>query len=141
MDDITWMRRALELAEMGAGLTSPGAMVGAVIVKDDRVIAEAFYTYDGLYHAEVIALGEAGDAARGATVYTSLEPCSHHGRTPPCAKALIGAGVARVVTAMPDPNPEVNGSGLDMLRRAGIQAACGILENHARRLNEAFNIY
>src|SRR6266571_5571636 len=141
MDDITWMRRALELAEMGAGLTSPGAMVGAVIVKDGRVIAEAFYTYDGLYHAEVIALGEAGDAARGATVYTSLEPCSHHGRTPPCAKALIEAGVQRVVAAIEDPNPAVNGGGLAMLRNAGIQVQCGILEDEARRLNEAFIAY
>src|SRR2546428_12764099 len=141
MNDLTYMRRALELAERGAGLTSPGAMVGAVIVKDGAVIGEGFYTWDGIRHAEIIALEQAGAAARGATVYTSLEPCSHQGRTPPCAKALIGAGVARVVTAMPDPNPEVNGSGLDMLRRAGIQAACGILENHARRLNEAFNIY
>ncbi len=141
MDDITWMGRALELAEMGAGLTSPGAMVGAVIVKDDRVIAEAFYTYDGLYHAEVIALGEAGDAVRGATVYTSLEPCSHHGRTPPCAKALIEAGVQRVVAAIEDPNPAVNGGGLAMLRNAGIQVQCGILEDEARRLNEAFIAY
>jgi len=141
MTDETYIRRSLELAEKGLGLTSPGAMVGAVIVKDGQIIGEGFYTYDGVRHAEVVALEQAGAAARGATVYTSLEPCSHHGRTPPCAKALIGTGVARVVTAMQDLNPEVNGSGLDMLRRAGIQAECGILENDARRLNEAFNIY
>lgn len=141
MDDFKYIRRTLELAEMGAGLTSPGAMVGAVVVKDDRVIGEGFYTYDGLYHAEVLALGEAEQDARGATVYTSLEPCSHQGRTPPCVKALIGAGVARVVTAMQDPNPEVNGAGLKMLREAGIQVESGILEEEARRLNEAFITY
>jgi diaminohydroxyphosphoribosylaminopyrimidine deaminase/5-amino-6-(5-phosphoribosylamino)uracil reductase len=141
MDDLTYIRRALELAEMGAGLTSPGAMVGAVVVKDERIIGEGFYTYDGLYHAEVLALGEAGEAARGATVYTSLEPCSHQGRTPPCTKALIGAGIARVVTAMQDPNPDVNGAGFKMLREAGIQVESGILEEEARRLNEAFITY
>src|SRR5437763_1796749 len=102
MNDIHYMRRALELASEGAGLTSPGAMVGAVIVKDDKVVGEGFYTYDELVHAEIRALREAGVQARGATVYTSLEPCSHHGRTGPCAKALIAAGVARVVTAMSD---------------------------------------
>lgn len=141
MDDLTYIRRTLELAEKGAGLTSPGAMAGAVVVKDGKIIGEGFYTYDGLYHAETLALGEAGEAARDATVYTSLEPCSHHGRTPPCAKALIGAGVARVVTAMQDPNPQVNGGGLAMLREAGIPVETGILENDARRLNEAFITY
>ncbi|HYR87536.1 MAG TPA: bifunctional diaminohydroxyphosphoribosylaminopyrimidine deaminase/5-amino-6-(5-phosphoribosylamino)uracil reductase RibD [Terriglobia bacterium] len=141
MDDLTYIRRTLELAEQGAGLTSPGAMVGAVVVKDDRIIGKGFYTYDGLYHAEILALGEAGEDARGATVYTSLEPCSHHGRTPPCVKALIGAGVARVVTAMQDPNPQVNGAGLKSLREAGIQVESGILEDEARRLNEAFIVY
>jgi diaminohydroxyphosphoribosylaminopyrimidine deaminase / 5-amino-6-(5-phosphoribosylamino)uracil reductase len=141
MDDLTYIRRSLELAEQGTGLTSPGAMVGAVVVKDDRIVGEAFYTWDGLYHAEVLALGEAGEDARGATVYTSLEPCSHQGRTPPCAKALIGAGVARVVTALQDPNPDVNGAGLKMLREAGIQVESGILEDEARRLNEAFITY
>ena len=91
---------AFELAEKGRGLTSPGAMVGAVIVKDGQIVGEGFYTYDGVRHAEIIALEQAGDSARGATVYTNLEPCSHHGRTAPCAEALIEAGVARVVTAM-----------------------------------------
>src|SRR6266478_8682100 len=122
MKDSNYIERSLTLAEKGVGLTSPGAMVGAVIVKDEQIIGEGFYTYDGVRHAEVIALEQAGAAARGATVYSNLEPCSHQGRTPPCAKALIEAGVARVVTAMQDLNPEVNGSGLDMLRRAGIQA-------------------
>jgi len=141
MDDVTYIRRALELAEQGAGLTSPGAMAGAVIVKNGKVLGEAFYTWDGLYPAEVLALGDAGEDARGATVYPSLEPCSHQGRTPPCAKALIAARVARVVTAMHDPNPDVNGAGLKMLREAGIQVESGILEDEARRLNEAFITY
>lgn len=141
MNDETYIRRTLELAEKGAGLTSPGAMVGAVIVKDGRVTGEAFYTYDGVRHAEIMALEQARSAASGATVYTSLEPCSHQGRTPPCAKALIDAGVARVVTAMQDPNPQVHGQGLRMLRDAGIQVESGILEHEARRLNEAFITY
>jgi diaminohydroxyphosphoribosylaminopyrimidine deaminase / 5-amino-6-(5-phosphoribosylamino)uracil reductase len=138
MNDIGYIRRALELAEKGAGLTSPGAMVGAVIVKNGEIIGEGFYAYDGVRHAEIIALEQAGKAANGATVYTSLEPCSHQGRTGPCANALIDAGVSRVVTAMQDPNPDVNGGGLAMLRNAGIQTECGILEDDARRLNEAF---
>jgi diaminohydroxyphosphoribosylaminopyrimidine deaminase/5-amino-6-(5-phosphoribosylamino)uracil reductase len=138
MDDQTCIRRTFELAEKQAGLTSPGAMVGALIVKAGRVVGEGAYTYDGVSHAETIALEQAGGEARGATVYTSLEPCSHHGRTPPCAKALVDAGVARVVTAMQDPNPQVNGAGLAMLRAAGIQVESGILETEARRLNEAF---
>jgi diaminohydroxyphosphoribosylaminopyrimidine deaminase/5-amino-6-(5-phosphoribosylamino)uracil reductase len=141
MDDVTYIRRTLELAEKGAGLASPGAMVGAVIVKDDKIIGEGFYAYDDIHHAETIALKAAGAAARGATVYTSLEPCSHYGRTPPCAKALIDAGVGRIVTAMQDPNPEVNGHGLAMLRDAGIPVETGILEGEARRLNEAFIAY
>src|SRR5207249_10102941 len=141
MDDLIYMRRALELAERGAGLTSPGAMAGAISVKDCAVIGEGYYTWDAIRHAEIIALEQAGAAARGATLYTSLEPCSHQGRTPPCAKALIDAGVARVVSAIQDPNPEVDGSGLAALREAGIRVECGMLEEEARRLNEAFIIY
>src|SRR5262245_646208 len=141
MDDQTYIRRTLELAQKGRGLTSPGAMVGAVIVKDGQIIGEGFYTYEGIRHAEVIALEQAGDKASGATVYTNLEPCSHQGRTPPCAKALIKAGVVKVVTAMLDPNPLVNGAGIEMLRAAGIQVASGILESEARKLNEAFITY
>src|SRR5579862_3995336 len=121
MNDVTYMRRALDLAEKGAGLTSPGAMVGAVIVNNGSIVGEGFYTYDGVRHAEIIALEQAGAAAGGSTVYTSLEPCSHQGRTGPCANALIQAGVSRVVTAMQDPNPEVNGRGLALLSKAGIQ--------------------
>jgi diaminohydroxyphosphoribosylaminopyrimidine deaminase/5-amino-6-(5-phosphoribosylamino)uracil reductase len=138
MDDETYIRRTFELAEKGLGLTSPGAMVGAVIVKDGRIRGEGFYTYDGIRHAEVLALEQAGDAARGSTVYTNLEPCSHQGRTPPCAKALIAAGVQRVVTAMTDPDPRINGAGIAMLRNSGIDVQYGVLETEARRLNEAF---
>jgi diaminohydroxyphosphoribosylaminopyrimidine deaminase/5-amino-6-(5-phosphoribosylamino)uracil reductase len=141
MNDSSYIKRTLELAEKGAGLTSPGAMVGAVIVKGGKVIGEGFYTYDGVRHAEIIALAEAGVAAKGSTVYTSLEPCSHHGRTPPCAKALIAAGVARVVTAMRDPNPQVDGAGIELLRAAGIEVECGLLEDEARKLSEAFITY
>src|SRR3989441_8867115 len=133
MNDLTYMRRALDLADQGAGLTSPGAMVGAVIVKDGAVIGEGFYTWDSIRHAEIIALEQAGAAARGATVYTSLEPCSHPGRTGPCVKALIDAGGARVVAAMHEPNTGGNGGGLAMLRKAGIAVGCGILEQEARR--------
>lgn len=141
MDHNTYIQRALEIAEKGAGLTSPGAMAGAVIVNNGEVVGEGFYTYDGSRHAEIIALAQAGARARGATVYTSLEPCSHFGRTPPCAKALIDAGVARVVTAMKDPNPEVNGQGMAMLHDAGITVESGFMEEEARRLNEAFIVY
>src|SRR2546422_425537 len=128
MDDQSYIRRTFQLAEQGRGLTSPGAMVGAVIVKKGVIVGEGFYTYDGIRHAEAIALEQAGDAARGSTVYTNLEPCSHHGRTPPCAEALIQAGVVKAVTAMADPNPLVNGGGIRMLRAAGIQVEAGVLE-------------
>jgi diaminohydroxyphosphoribosylaminopyrimidine deaminase/5-amino-6-(5-phosphoribosylamino)uracil reductase len=145
MTDEHYIRRTLELAEKGRALTSPGVMVGAVIVNNGRVVGEGFYTYDGVQHAEVIALEQAGSDAHGSTIYTNLEPCSqhtrNHGRTPPCANALIEAGVARVVTAMADPNPIVNGTGIAMLRDAGIQIETGILEPEARRLNEAFVTY
>jgi diaminohydroxyphosphoribosylaminopyrimidine deaminase/5-amino-6-(5-phosphoribosylamino)uracil reductase len=141
MIDLTYMSRALELAEKGVGLTSPGAMVGALVVNNGSIVGEGFYTYDGVRHAEIIALEQAGASAHGSTVYISLEPCSHQGRTGPCANALIQAGISRVVSAMQDPNPEVNGRGLERLTKAGIQVECGILEQDARRLNEAFITY
>jgi diaminohydroxyphosphoribosylaminopyrimidine deaminase/5-amino-6-(5-phosphoribosylamino)uracil reductase len=141
MTDADYIRRSLELARKGVGLASPGAMVGAVIVKDGRILGEGFYTYDNVSHAEVLALQQAGPAAHGSTVYVSLEPCSHFGRTPPCANALIDAGVARVVSAMEDPNLEVNGRGLVLLRNAGIEVHSGVMEGEARKLNEAFITY
>jgi len=141
MQDTDYIRRTIDLARRGTALTSPGAMVGAVIVKDDTILGEGFYTYDGVDHAETLALRQAGDAARGATVYTSLEPCAHTGRTPPCAQALIDAGVARVVSAMEDPDPRVQGKGFAMLREAGIDVESGILAEEASRMNEAFLTY
>jgi diaminohydroxyphosphoribosylaminopyrimidine deaminase/5-amino-6-(5-phosphoribosylamino)uracil reductase len=139
--DKEYILRSLELAQQGVGVASPGALVGAVVVKNGTIVGEGFYTWDAMDHAEVIALRQAGSAARGATVYTSLEPCSHTGRTPPCAQALIDAGVARVVSAMEDPNPAVNGSGFGMLKQAGIEVHCGVHEDKARRVNEAFITY
>ena len=138
MTDEGYIRKTFELARRGIALTSPGALVGAVIVSNGRIVGEGTYLYDGVDHAEVIALRQAGEAARGADVYTSLEPCSHFGRTPPCAQALIDAGVRRVVTAMEDPNPRVHGAGLRMLREAGIEVVFGLLADEARELNEAF---
>ena len=139
--DHEFMARALELAARGQGLASPNPMVGAVLVRDGDVIAEAFHTYDGLRHAEIIALAAAGEKARGSTLYVNLEPCCHTGRTGPCTRALISAGVARVVAAMVDPNPAVAGRGIKDLRAAGIQVDCSCTSGacaQARRLNEAF---
>jgi diaminohydroxyphosphoribosylaminopyrimidine deaminase / 5-amino-6-(5-phosphoribosylamino)uracil reductase len=139
--DHEFMARALELAARGQGLASPNPMVGAVLVRDGDVIAEAFHTYDGLRHAEIIALEAAGEKARGSTLYVNLEPCCHTGRTSPCTRALISAGVARVVAAMVDPNPAVAGRGIKDLRAAGIQVDCSCTSGacaQARRLNEAF---
>src|SRR5579862_6877449 len=134
-----WMNRALELARRGEGLTSPNPMVGAVLVRGSRVLSEGFHTYDGLRHAEIIALDAAGPTARGATLYVNLEPCCHTGRTGPCTRALIAAGVARVVAAMADPNPAVGGRGFQELRKAGIEVISGVLESQAQPLNEAFS--
>jgi diaminohydroxyphosphoribosylaminopyrimidine deaminase / 5-amino-6-(5-phosphoribosylamino)uracil reductase len=139
--DQEWMARALALAAQGRGITSPNPMVGAVLVRDGRVVGEGFHAYDGLRHAEIIALDAAGDHARGATLYVNLEPCCHTGRTGPCTRALISAGVARVVAAMPDPNPAVSGRGFKELRAAGICVDCSCTSGsseQARRLNEAF---
>ena len=138
-DDLTLMRRALELARQGIGLASPNPCVGAVILDHaGNVAGEGTYTYDGLKHAEVLALENAGDKARGATVYVNLEPCAHHGRTGPCAEALIAAEVGRVVAAMEDPNPAVSGKGFRMLREAGVDVTVGIAQDEAHALNEGF---
>lgn len=138
MDDSPFMARALALAARGLGLTSPNPAVGAVLVRDGAVVGEGAHMRAGGPHAEVAALAEAGEAARAATCYVTLEPCAHHGRTPPCADALIAAGVARVVAACRDPNPRVDGRGLARLREAGIEVTVGVGETEARALNRAF---
>ncbi|HEY0004030.1 MAG TPA: bifunctional diaminohydroxyphosphoribosylaminopyrimidine deaminase/5-amino-6-(5-phosphoribosylamino)uracil reductase RibD [Pyrinomonadaceae bacterium] len=133
------LRRALELAARGSGQVSPSPLVGCVIVTDEgEVIGEGHYLYDGLKHAETIALEEAGPMARGATAYVSLEPHAHHGRTPPCTDALIKAGVRRVVAPIEDPNPKVSGKGFAHLRSVGIEVSTGILAREAERLNEKY---
>ncbi|MBA4092895.1 MAG: bifunctional diaminohydroxyphosphoribosylaminopyrimidine deaminase/5-amino-6-(5-phosphoribosylamino)uracil reductase RibD [Candidatus Accumulibacter sp.] len=132
------MARALRLAERGLYLTTPNPRVGCVIVRDGRVVGEGWHARAGEAHAEIHALRAAGAAARGATAYVTLEPCSHHGRTPPCAEALIAAGVTRVVAAMEDPNPQVAGQGMAALRAAGIAAECGLLGDAALELNIGF---
>lgn len=136
--DYGFMARALRLAELGLYSTTPNPRVGCVIVKNGEVVGEGWHRKAGEAHAEVHALRAAGDAARDATAYVTLEPCSHYGRTPPCAEALIAAGVSRVVVAMQDPNPLVAGRGLSMLSGAGITAECGVLEIEARELNIGF---
>jgi len=136
--DAHYMARALELARRGHYTTHPNPRVGCVIVRDGQVVGEGWHIRAGEPHAEVHALRAAGDNARGATAYVTLEPCSHHGRTPPCADALVNAGVARVVAAMQDPNPEVAGRGLQRLAQAGIATESGVLEGEARKLNEGF---
>src|SRR5713101_6702032 len=141
--DEHWMNRALELARRGEAQASPNPMVGAVVVKDGRAVGGGFHTYEGLRHAEVLALDAAGPAARGAALYLNLEPCCHTGRTGPCTDAVIASGVKRVVTAMLDPNPQVAGKGFEQLRAAGVEVevAEGPLHDGARKLNEAFAKY
>jgi len=137
-DDYRWMARALELAERGLFTTTPNPRVGCVIVQDGEMVGEGWHHRAGEPHAEVHALAMAGERARGASAYVTLEPCSHHGRTPPCAEALVKAGVARVVAAMEDPNPLVAGRGLALLRDAGIDVVSGVQEAEARELNIGF---
>jgi diaminohydroxyphosphoribosylaminopyrimidine deaminase / 5-amino-6-(5-phosphoribosylamino)uracil reductase len=140
--DERFLRRALDLAREGVGLTSPNPCVGAVIVDDQgNVVGTGSHTYTGVKHAEILALEQAGDKARGATLYINLEPCSHQGRTSPCADAVIAAGIRRVVASMQDPNPQVSGKGFARLRNAGVAVASGILEDEARPLNESFAKY
>ncbi|MBR9827207.1 MAG: bifunctional diaminohydroxyphosphoribosylaminopyrimidine deaminase/5-amino-6-(5-phosphoribosylamino)uracil reductase RibD [Oceanospirillales bacterium] len=137
-DDHRWMAQALRLARQGLYTTDPNPRVGCVIVRDGEQVGAGAHLRAGEPHAEVHALRAAGELARGATAYVTLEPCSHHGRTPPCAEALVNAGVARVVCAMQDPNPLVAGRGLARLREAGIEAVSGLLETTARALNPGF---
>lgn len=137
-----FLRSAMELAQRGIGLTSPNPLVGALLVDSDGdVVGSGVHTYDGVKHAEVLAIEQAGSKARGATLYVNLEPCSHRGRTGPCADAVIAAGIRRVVASMADPNPLVKGQGFGKLRAAGVELATGILEDDARQLNEAFAKY
>ncbi len=136
--DSFWMAKALRLAEQGLYSTSPNPRVGCVLVKNDVEIGSGWHVRAGEPHAEIHALRAAGEAARGATAYVTLEPCSHYGRTPPCAEALVAAGVSRVVVAMQDPNPLVAGRGLARLRAAGIAVECGLLEGAALALNPGF---
>ncbi len=132
------MARALQLAEHGLYSTMPNPRVGCVIVRDGAIVGEGWHERAGEAHAEIAALRAAGDAARGAVAYVTLEPCCHHGRTPPCVDALIDAGVVRVVAAMKDPNPLVSGAGLARLQAAGVAAEAGVLEEKARELNIGF---
>lgn len=138
MQDEMYMARALKLAQQGRFTTHPNPRVGCVIVRDGEIVGEGFHYRAGEPHAEVHALRMAGDRARGATAYVTLEPCSHHGRTPPCCEALIAAGVARVVAAMQDPNPQVAGRGLYRLQQEGIEVSHGLMMSEAETLNKGF---
>ena len=132
------MKLALRLAARGAGWVSPNPMVGAVVVKDGQVVGRGYHRRAGLPHAEVEALRDAGEAARGADLYVTLEPCNHQGRTPPCTQAILAAGVRRVSIATRDPNPQVTGGGAEFLMAQGVDVTAGVLEAEARRLNEAW---
>lgn len=136
--DVAFMQLALDLAKQGEFTTTPNPSVGCVLVKDGKVVGKGFHAKAGEPHAEVMALREAGEKARGATAYVTLEPCSHFGRTPPCARGLVEAGVSKVIAAMCDPNPQVAGKGLQILSDAGIQSAVGLLEENAEQLNKGF---
>lgn len=136
-----YMGRAIELAKKGWGRTNPNPLVGAVIVKDERIISEGFHEVIGCAHAEVTAFNNAVEDVAGATLYVNLEPCSHYGRTPPCAKAIIEAKIKKVVIAMIDPNPKVSGKGVQMLKDAGVEVEVGVLEEEAEKLNEIFINY
>ena len=136
--DRCWMARAIRLAAKGRFTTHPNPRVGCLLVRDGQIVGEGFHVRAGEGHAEVNALRMAGDQAMGATAYVTLEPCSHHGKTPPCAEALVQAGVARVVSAMVDPNPQVAGRGIKRLLNAGIEASSGLLEAEAKALNPGF---
>ncbi|HYX69759.1 MAG TPA: bifunctional diaminohydroxyphosphoribosylaminopyrimidine deaminase/5-amino-6-(5-phosphoribosylamino)uracil reductase RibD [Terriglobales bacterium] len=136
--DGQFLLRALELAHQGIALASPNPCVGAVVVAQGKIVGEGFHTYEGVHHAEVLALAQAGAAARGSTLYLNFEPCCHQGRTPPCVDAIVAAGVKRVVASMSDPNPLVGGKGFERLRAAGVEVSEGGLEAEARKLNEGF---
>ncbi|MFH1983842.1 MAG: bifunctional diaminohydroxyphosphoribosylaminopyrimidine deaminase/5-amino-6-(5-phosphoribosylamino)uracil reductase RibD [Pseudomonadota bacterium] len=138
MDDLEYMRMALTLADQGRGFTSPNPMVGAVVVRDGVVVGQGWHRRAGGPHAEVHALDDAGEKARGGALYVTLEPCNHTGRTPPCTEKILASGVARVVVAMADPNPHVPGGGNAVLKARGLEVVCGVCEDQARRQNEVF---
>src|SRR5205807_610179 len=135
--DILFLRQTLSLAKKAMGWTFPNPMVGAVIVKNGKIIAKGYHKKIGLPHAEVEAFKNAKEDVRGATLYVNLEPCSHFGKTPPCAPAIIAAGISKVVCCTQDPNPQVAGKGIQQLKEAGIEVSVGMLEQEARQLNEA----
>jgi len=141
MADEAWMKQVLRLAEKGRGRTSPNPMVGAVLVKGDKIVGKGYHAKAGESHAEILALEQAGESARGSTLYINLEPCSHYGKTPPCTPRVIEAQVKRVVIGMKDPNPQVKGRGIHRLRKAGIDVQMGVLERECQRVNEAFCKY
>src|SRR5262245_14314763 len=136
--DRRFLERAIALAGRARGRTSPSPMVGAVVVAGGRVVGEGWHTRPGAPHAEVVALERAGKRARGARLYVNLEPCRHHGRTPPCTDAIIAAGVKEVVASLRDPDPRVNGGGFRALRAAGIRVRTGLFDEEARAVNAAF---
>jgi len=137
----SYMKKALKLAGKARGRTSPNPMVGALVIKDDEIVGKGFHPEAGKPHAEIYALQEAGEQARQATMYVTLEPCNHHGRTPPCTEAIIEAGISRIFVGMEDPNPKVAGKGIARLRDAGLDVIVGILEEYCRQLNEAYIKY
>src|SRR5664279_943882 len=139
--DEAWMDQALDQARLGIGLASPNPTVGCVIVKDGQLLGMGYHIYENRDHAEIVALRQAGLRSRGATAFVTLEPCSHYGRTGPCANALITAGIARVVVATTDPNLDINGRGLALLQAAGIEIKLGVRRIEAQRLNDAFARY
>lgn len=139
MDDRDFMETALDLAEKGRGFTSPNPMVGAVVVSEGRIVGQGWHRRAGGAHAEVHAIDDAGEAARGATLYVTLEPCNHTGRTPPCTRKILDAGIERVVVGSADPNPDVRGGGSAFLEKKGLQVVTGVCRRRAERLNESFN--
>ncbi len=136
-----YMEKALKLAERGEGKVNPNPKVGAIVVKNNKIIGEGYHKYFGGPHAEVYALREAGERAKGATIYVTLEPCSHYGKTPPCAESIVKMGISKAIIAMKDPNPLVEGRGIDILKQNGIEVVTGIMEKESKKLNEVFIKY
>ena len=139
-DDKKFMRRALELARKGEGLAHPNPMVGAILVRDDEIVGEGYHLFANIKHAEIVAIEDAGTAAQGSTLYCSLEPCCHYGRTPPCTNAIIQAGIARAFIAIVDNDIRVHGRGIEQLREAGIEVIVGVCEPEAYELNRDYFI-